>query len=190
MTTVKHSVVAKIILIMGLLAMLWLAYAFAKMLGDGTPTPEPTTQTETAFGQEPVSIGEVGGAHYLRDIRFEDHASFERFVIATQLNRASVLEESIGTPYTQVELGDGQAPSIQVILSDTTQIYAEEGAPENIYGGPRDAKSWETSAVAAFSIPDATEGSQALVFGLDRARDYRLSIDPENTGNLWLDILK
>ena len=187
----KSNILVKLVLMVGLLALFGLAYGFAKTVSQSSPNPSESPEDIAGeFVDGATAVGQVGGSHYLRDIRFEDHPTFERLVIITQLNRSSILEGSIGTPYIEASPGSGQAPTLELAMADTTQIYEEEGEPENIYTGPRDTASWPTQLFSSFSIPDPTEGGQRLILGLDQARQYRLAVDPENTGNVWLDVLK
>lgn len=156
------------------------------------PSNPDIFQAPDGFSREQQTIGELGGAHYLRNSYLESQQGFKRLVIETQLNRGSVLEDSITTPYTSAEIvEENGSESIVIRLADTTRMYEENGRTEDVYTGLNGKLLDNNSPILQIEALSSTEAGQEIrVYTSKVIGGYRLQSDPEKSGNIWLDILE
>lgn len=156
------------------------------------PSNSEVFQAPDGFSRSNQTVGEIGGAHYLRNSYVQSQQGYKRLVIETQLNRASVLEDSIETPYTTTEIVPDNGSEVLVVkLADTTRIYEEEGRTEDIYTGLNDRLPDSDLPLTRVEAMVSTEQGQEIRvhFGTN-IKGYRLQADPEKSGNIWIDILE
>lgn len=167
------KILLKVILVVVLLGLFWVVYQSIKLT---TPnkTEVPTTQsTATTVGQE-------GGFHFLQGWQVQEKNDSYRIEITTSMNRSSVVE-GIETPLTDVRL---EGKTIRITLHDT--------APDEL--GRLESQTFDNGVIEKISISDLHNlEEQVLVVSLRESRDnqgFKLSVSPENPGNLYLDVLK
>ncbi|MBU2464697.1 MAG: hypothetical protein KJ844_11530 [Candidatus Edwardsbacteria bacterium] len=152
------------------------------------------------------SVGTLGGYHLLQDIRWDDQGSFYRVSFKTDLNRDSILESQIKTPYTEVIpetkddpilFGDGERllPELGdyhlvVNLSDTRQFDLSGDTAEPVFEGSEQQIINEGSITEIRVHQPPDDSLQQVLIGLNRPAPFRLHVDPNNTGIVWLDILE
>lgn len=157
------------------------------------PSNPEVFQVPDGFGRDKQTVGELGGAHYLSNSYIEPQQGFKRLVIETQLNRASVLEDTIATPYTSAEIVNGEIAGETIILklADTTKIYEEEGRTEDIYSGINGIVTDQELPITQIEVLATTEEGEEIRIHTNKSiGGYRLHADPEKSGNIWLDILE
>jgi hypothetical protein len=182
------KIILPVISIIGLLIVFGVVYSVVTSIDPQAPKPNTNTQ---GFSQDNQFVGAIGGVHYIRSGAITDNQNFQRLTFATQLNRSSVLEETIATPYASAELVTGDQPYIQIKLSDTTRIYAEEGTPEDVYAGVDGDTPSSAAPITKVDVLESTEeGQEIRIYLTDSSKSYRLHSDPQNPSNIWLDILK
>src|SRR4030042_3182612 len=88
------------------------------------PLLAPSQQTNQFLPTEtPTTIGSLGGFHILEDITNSDERTYYRVAIQTRLNRSTVIDNSIITPKTDVELVPADEEIlIEGRLTDTTDL--------------------------------------------------------------------
>ena len=185
-----RKTILPVLSIIGLLIVFAVTYNIAKQLGPKQQADQ--TAAPTGFTTEQLTVGEVGGSHYLRGSKLEDKGGFMRLTVETQLNRPSLIEDDISTPLTTAKLvKEAGKHYVLIDLADTTNIYMEEGRKEDLYAGLRGAIV-NYPPITELEVLPATESGQQLKLWIDQEapKGIRLSANPENTGNLWLDILR
>ncbi len=152
------------------------------------------------------SVGSLGGYHLLQDLTWSKRDGFYRIVIKTSLNRGSILESQIETPYTEVIpemkddtilFGDGERTipelgdyHLVVNLSDTRRFDLGGETAEPTFTG-LDKQSINEGSITEIQLHQPPDDSlQQVLVGLNRPAPFRLHTDPSNAGIVWLDILK
>lgn len=152
------------------------------------------------------SVGKLGGFHLFQDLIWSEQGSFYRIAFQTELNRGSVIETQIKTPHTEVIpatkddpilFGDGERPlpelgdyHLVVNLSDTRRFDLSGDSAELVFvGSERQVVNEEPiTEIRVHQPPD--DSLQQVLVGLNRQAPFRLHVDPNDTGIVWLDILK
>lgn len=143
------------------------------------------------FNSDDQFVGQVGGLHYLRNGIVSDQGDFQRFTIETQLNRASILEDTIATPYTTAVVAkQGGKNVITLKLLDTTRMYIEGDRVDDVYTGVNGTVAERLPVTKITVAPSTEEGQQIQVEVDEAAVSYKLATDPQNPSHIWLDILK
>lgn len=178
-----------------LLAIFAATYTIVKNLGQ-----------EQHFQFTRQTIGNLGGYHLFQDLTWSEQDGFYRIAFKTDLNRSSILESQIKTPYTEVipatkddtilfEDGERTMPELGeyhlvVNLSDTHQFDPSGDTAEPVFTGPsrQVVNQGSITKIQLHQLPD--DSLQQVLIGLNRPAPFRLHADPNNTGIVWLDILK
>lgn len=180
-----------IIYILGIIVLLLIfAVAYQLVSKVGTLDTSEVLESVAGFSSDSQTIGETGGFHYIREGRVENKENYQRFILKTELNRESVIEDSINTPYSTATLISRNGETyIELSLSSTTRTYSEEGTHEDIYNGIDGAVDMEGPIDRVDVLPGGESAQLVHIFVNDTDTKFRLSTDPENSGILWLDVL-
>ncbi len=172
------KILLKLVGVVLLLILFWVVYQSVKIT-----TPTDTETQETASTQSSVTtVGREGGFHLFQGWSTKTQDNGSRIEIRTSLNRSSVLED-IETPLTETRLEDNV---LTVVLHDT--------AADTNFGSFRPT-TFPTGPIAKIEPDDLKNPDDQIL--LITLRDegeglpkFKLSIAPENPGNLILDVLK
>lgn len=158
------------------------------------------------FDTKNKTIGELGGFHLLTDVMYENTDDYWRIALNTTMNRTSSLNDSINTPYIEVQLkevstpvlfGDGEktipelgSHYLLVNLSDTRVFDLSESQAKFVFvGDDRQLINQDNiNEVRLHQPPD--DSLYQILIGVDEAVDFRLLKNEEDTGIVWIDILK
>lgn len=138
----------------------------------------------SGFSNQPATVGKAGGFHLLSDIQVLSRDKYDTVAIYTKLNRTSTIEDII-TPYAEMT-AEGTT-GVRIKLADTA---VQTELPKAI---------WERLAhqsfdkgiirdVALFNPRDLD--TQEVVIQFAKPTRYRLSVDPQDSGVIYLDVLK
>jgi len=145
---------------------------------------QPYRLNLTGFGNESVVLGQAGGFHLLTDIQVIPRAQYDSVAIYTKLNRSSAAEDIV-TPLAQAT-PDGKT-GIRIKLSDTAvQTDLPKADYERV---AHQAVSDSIIRDVALANP-GNRDTQEVIISLTKSSRYRLSVDPQNAGILYVDVLK
>jgi hypothetical protein len=137
-----------------------------------------------SFDTKPVTIGKVGGFHWLTDIKVLARDKYDTVAIYTNLNRSTIVED-IATPLAELT-PDGKV-GLRLKLTDTSVM---SDLPKADY--ERLSHQTVTNSIiedVALSNPKSLD-TQEVIIRLSKASRYRLTEDPQNPGIIYLDVLK
>lgn len=136
------------------------------------------------FKNPPLTIGQTGGFHQLKDIRLITGKGFDTIALYTDLNRSSALED-IATPV--VNLTATTPNQLHIKLSDTA--ISSNLIPADLNRLLK--QNFTNSPVTEITLTQPNNpDSQELLVTLTKPTTYRLTADPQNAGIIYLDVLK
>lgn len=144
-----------------------------------------TKQPQVEFTDQPQTIGQVGGFHYLYNWELINNPDWYRLAITTRLSRSSVLED-IETPHTNVSLYEN---ILTLTLTDTQLPELSDDPEAGEFIGKRQL-AVNQDPITTIQLVDAGTDRQRLRINLERPTQFRLQAAPNDSGVLWLDILK
>lgn len=153
------------------------------------------------WDSETKTVGQIGGYHWLSDIKHEPQTDFNRIAIYTSLNRVSPLETEINTPYIQAELknsvdDDSIATTesgpyhLLLTLADTDIVDLNTTPPQLVFVGEERQLIEQDNLNDIWLYKPQDDSTYQIVVGLDEPVKFRLQVNPDDTGIVWLDILK
>lgn len=151
-----------------------------------------------------VMLGDLGGFHLLENITYSNERTYYRIAIYTRLNRPTVIDESIATPYTKIEqlpanesiFLDGQYRGtqsmgdyrIQVSLSDTRTFDLSGTEAIEIFKGDKRTIINQDPITEVRLVQPPDDAMVQIVIGLSQKAKFRSSSN--DTGTIFIDILK
>jgi len=196
----KNFVVNKLGLVA--LTVLFLAiygyFSVTNLIGKST-IPEKQTLTK-----DEITIGDLGGFHFLEDITYSNELTHYRIALHTYLNRSTTIDESIVVPYTKIQQINAEEPifidgdiksttdlgiyRIQVFMSDTRTFDLSGSEAIEIFKGKKETIINQDPITEIHLIQPLDDSITQIIIGLNRKTKIYASSD--NAGTIFIDILK
>lgn len=184
--------VFRIIGIVALLAIFVAAYALTTSL---------RTDHTGDFSEQPKTLGALGGFHLLTGINYDNQDDFWRIALSTTMNRVSPLGDEINTPYVEAqqkptdeltdlvtELDDIAELGPYCVVIDLSDTSIRDGDNYVFVGDETQPINLDNLNEIRLYQPD--DSSYQILVGVDGPVKFRLQKDTQDTGIVWLDVLK
>lgn len=179
-----------------------LLYGYFSAFNSPLKTPVSNDHS-TLLADNSIVLGNLGGFHLLEDISYSDERTYHRIAIHTRLNRSTIIDETIITPYTKIQqvlatkktfidgnyqdttnLGDYR---IQITLSDTRTFDLSQDPITEVFSNKKiSINKNPITEIHTIKVPD--DSTIQILIGL--TKKVRLHISNDNTGIIFVDILK